>query len=64
MGAIEGGIRVPAIVRWPKRIKESSQVHAPTTLMDLLPTIKDILEEMNHDILKFDLLKSRDRCSL
>lgn len=35
----EGGIRVPALARWPGRIPENSVVHEPAIMMDWFPTI-------------------------
>ena len=62
MGAIEGGIRVPAIVRWPKKHTKNQglEIALPTTLMDFLPTLKDILEEENDDAQKVSLSNSID----
>ena len=46
MWAIEGGIRVPAMIRWPSKNIEGNlnEINTTTTLMDFLQTIKDILE--------------------
>ena len=38
----EGGIRVPAIMRWPGRIPASSVCREPAMTIDLLPTIAGI----------------------
>lgn len=35
----EGGIRVPAIVRWPGRVAASSTISTPCTTIDLYPTL-------------------------
>ena len=35
----EGGVRVPAIMRWPGRIPESTVTDALVTIMDLYPTL-------------------------
>jgi arylsulfatase A len=35
---MEGGMRVPMIARWPKKIPANSECDALTTTMDLLPT--------------------------
>jgi arylsulfatase A-like enzyme len=35
----EGGIRVPAIMRWPARIRPGRVVDEPVTTLDLFPTI-------------------------
>ena len=34
----EGGMRVPCIARWPRRIPAGAVSHAPVTAMDLYPT--------------------------
>ena len=49
MGAIEGGIRVPGVVRWPKKQSSNKghEISLPTTLMDFLPTLKEIVEREN-----------------
>jgi arylsulfatase A-like enzyme len=38
----EGGIRVPLIVRWPKRIREGQDCAEPVLLTDLYPTLLDL----------------------
>ena len=38
MGGWEGGIRVPSIIRWPKRFPSGAEVSVATSHMDLLPT--------------------------
>ena len=47
MGAIEGGIRVPAMIRLPEKFQKDKlyEIKVPTTLMDFLPTVKEILDE-------------------
>ncbi|PKQ61030.1 sulfatase [Labilibaculum filiforme] len=35
---LEGGVRVPYIMRWPGKIKENTQYSNPVSTMDLLPT--------------------------
>jgi arylsulfatase A-like enzyme len=47
MGALEGGLRVPACVRWPGRVSPQSVVAAPTSLLDWKPTLNHILQEDN-----------------
>ena len=42
-GALEGGMRVPGIVRWPAVVKPGVVISQPTGLMDVLPTIADIV---------------------
>ena len=44
MGAMEGGIRVPTAAMWPGRIKPGTVINAPTTLMDIFPTVADIID--------------------
>jgi len=41
----EGGIRVPSIVTWPKRIKPGSKSDHPSTFYDYFATVRDILGE-------------------
>ncbi|MCW3467340.1 sulfatase-like hydrolase/transferase [Chitinophaga nivalis] len=36
---LEGGIRVPALVMWPQRIKKGQVIHTPVSNLDVLPTI-------------------------
>lgn len=49
MGAIEGGIRVPGVIRWPGVIKPGSQIDVPTGLLDFWPTLHNILKENQPD---------------
>ncbi len=37
--AFEGGIRVPAVVRWPDRLASGQQLSSILTVMDLYPTL-------------------------
>ena len=46
MGAVEGGIRVPGIVRWPEVTTPGLEIDSPTSLVSLLIHAKYI---MNHD---------------
>ncbi len=39
----EGGIRVPAIMRWPGKIEPGSECHEPVGGIDLMPTLCDIV---------------------
>ncbi len=41
----EGGIRVPAIVKWPGVVKEGSQSARPTIIEDFFPTLLDISKQ-------------------
>jgi arylsulfatase A len=38
----EGGVRVPAIIRWPGTVKPGSVYHQPVAGVDLMPTLCDI----------------------
>lgn len=44
-GAMEGGIRVPGLVMWPKVLPASRIVSAPTMQMDIFTTIHSIVEQ-------------------
>ncbi len=48
----EGGLRVPAIIEWPARIKSARVSEFPTVAMDIAPTIVDILGLPNSSLLK------------
>ncbi|WP_422351096.1 arylsulfatase [Flagellimonas sp.] len=39
----EGGIRVPFLARWPKKIKPGSLSNHPSAFWDIMPTISDII---------------------
>lgn len=39
----EGGLRIPLIVRWPDKIKASQVEDTPVSLMDLMPTLLEIV---------------------
>jgi len=41
----EGGIRVPTIATWPKRIKPGSKSNHPSTFYDYFATVSDIISE-------------------
>ena len=47
----EGGLRVPAIIEWPKMIKPKV-TNYPASTMDIFPTIADILNLPDTDLLK------------
>ncbi|XP_017279306.1 arylsulfatase H [Kryptolebias marmoratus] len=49
MGGWEGGIRVPAIFRWPGRLAAGKVVDEPTSLMDLYPTLKYLAKDTQPD---------------
>ena len=40
-GILEGGIRVPMIVRWPGRVRSNSVCHTPVVSVDFLPTFTE-----------------------
>ena len=44
----EGGIRVPSIATWPKRIKAGSKSDHPSTFYDYFATVCDIIGEDSH----------------
>lgn len=48
--SFEGGVRVPGIIYWPRRITASRAISMPAGLIDLLPTIADVtgLPEPGH----------------
>ena len=58
MGAIEGGIRVPAMIRWPSKNIEGNlkEINTATTLMDFLPTIKEAKDFLSMDEIERDLI--------
>ncbi|XP_068126024.1 arylsulfatase H-like isoform X2 [Hyperolius riggenbachi] len=39
MGGMEGGIRVPGIIRWPGVVPANTSVDSLTSLMDIFPTV-------------------------
>jgi arylsulfatase A-like enzyme len=39
----EGGVRVPCIIKWPKKIPAGVEQESPAMTIDVLPTIADIL---------------------
>jgi arylsulfatase B len=45
----EGGIRVAATVRWPKRIPAGRRIDVPLAYIDVLPTLMRIAEIDSHD---------------
>lgn len=49
MGGWEGGIRVPGIFRWPGRLTPGLEVHEPTSLMDIYPTLKYLAKDNQPD---------------
>ncbi|MEJ6559555.1 MAG: sulfatase-like hydrolase/transferase [Akkermansiaceae bacterium] len=55
----EGGIRVPCVIEWPAGIPKSRTSHHPSGIVDIFPTITDIL-----DLPKSTMLKPVDGSSL
>ena len=43
MDLFEGGIRVPGIIRWPKKISPKTEIDIPTSLLDFRATIEDLI---------------------
>jgi hypothetical protein len=52
-GALEGGMRVPGVIRWPGKIQAGSEFSEPTSHLDILPTLADIVgldvSSLKHD---------------
>ena len=44
MGGQEGGIRVPTAISWPGHIPADITIDVPTSQMDVLPTLLDIID--------------------
>lgn len=42
-GSSEGGIRVPGIYRWKDHLPSSVSIDTPTSLLDMMPTILDLV---------------------
>ena len=40
---MEGGIRMPTAVMWPGKIKPGQDLDEPTSQMDILPTIANLI---------------------
>ena len=41
-GGMDGGIRVPGLIRWPGHISPHTEVHVPLSQMDFLPTVAEV----------------------
>ena len=50
----EGGIRVPGIFSWPKRVSGGRKVSAPMVTSDFVPTILKAAGVVDHDLPVFD----------
>ena len=44
MGGQEGGIRVPTAISWPGHIPPDVTIDVPTSQMDVLPTLLDVID--------------------
>lgn len=44
----EGGIRVPACVRWPRGLPAGTRIEAPTAVQDVLPTLMQVAAISDH----------------
>lgn len=44
----EGGIRIPCIIKWPKRIKTPKKTNFAITGLDIFPTLMDIVNDENN----------------
>jgi arylsulfatase A-like enzyme len=51
---LEGGIRVPMLMRWSNYIQPNSEYNYPVSTLDLLPTFYDIAQGKQHDLLNID----------
>jgi len=56
----EGGIHVPAAVRWPKHVPAGSKVTAPLAYIDVLPTLMRIVGTDDHGGKKLDGIDALD----
>ncbi len=43
----EGGIRVPCIIKWPKKIEKTKKTNAVISGLDIFPTLMDIVNDKN-----------------
>ncbi|XP_055956788.1 steryl-sulfatase-like isoform X1 [Patella vulgata] len=43
-GAVDGGIRVPTVLRYPPAVRPGTVIDEPTSLMDIFPTIANIIQ--------------------
>lgn len=51
MDPLEGGIRVPGIIKWPNVVKAGSLIERPTSLLDFFPTLIDLLDMDHHQLI-------------
>ncbi|EDM28495.1 arylsulphatase A [Lentisphaera araneosa HTCC2155] len=50
----QGGLRVPGIISWPGHVKESQVVQETAALVDIMPTLRAIVENPNPSGLHLD----------
>ena len=43
-GGMDGGIRVPTLIRWPSVVKAGTVIDVPTSMMDVLPTVVSVID--------------------
>ena len=43
MDPLEGGIRIPGMIKWPGKIESKTKIDIPTSLVDFLPTVQEIV---------------------
>ncbi|KAK6182086.1 hypothetical protein SNE40_009850 [Patella caerulea] len=43
-GAVDGGIRMPTVLRYPPAVRPGTVIDEPTSLMDVFPTIANIIQ--------------------
>ena len=48
LSVFEGGVRVPACIRWPAQLKGGRKVTAPMANIDVLPTLMKIAGQSDH----------------
>ena len=53
MGAAEGGIRVPGILRWPEVVKPGIEIDAPTSLLDFWSKFHLFFTECSKKLYRF-----------
>ena len=53
-GSTEGSFRVPGIIRWPGHIGAGSVLREPVSLMDVLPTLADLMHVPLSDVISSD----------
>lgn len=56
----EGGIRVPALVRWPGKIAPGTECNDVTGVVDIIPTLRDIVQAKEPPPLPLDGVSMKD----